>query len=247
MSTNGNSKKSRISYYVLLPAYNVEKHLRELIGEIKKHTDNILVIDDGSRDRTIDIIKEMQIEYIVHPKNKGKGAALSDGYEYLLKKPIDYVLTMDSDGQHSPADIPSFLRTAQATRADIIIGNRMGNTKEMPLIRYLTNRFMSWIISKMCGQHIPDSQCGYRFISKKVLQSIVVKRQNYDAESEILVKASRTGFRIANAPVRTIYGLEKSTINPIRDTIRFFSLIYRLSRNKPVTEKTSNKKKRPIL
>ncbi|MDX9702584.1 MAG: glycosyltransferase family 2 protein [Candidatus Auribacterota bacterium] len=229
MSNSG----EKISYYVLVPAYNVEKYLRDLIKRIKLHTHNILVIEDGSKDNTLKIIKEMNIEHIAHPVNKGKGASLNDGFAYLAEKNIDYVLTMDSDGQHAPEDIPNFIAGALKSRADIILGNRMDNPTGMPIIRYLTNRFTSWIITRMCGQKISDSQCGFRLISKKVLKSVAVESNNYDAESEIIIKAARVGYRISEVQVRTIYGLEKSTISPFRDTIRFFRLIYRLSRKKP--------------
>ncbi len=244
MSSDKKEQFKEVTYYVLLPAYNVEKHLRDLVARIRLHTDNLLIVEDGSKDNTLQIIKDMNVEHIAHPQNKGKGASLNDGFAYLTSKPIDYVLTMDSDGQHAPEDIPNFIAGAKETRADIILGNRMDNPVGMPTIRYLTNRFTSWIITRMCGQRVPDSQCGFRLISKKVLESVIVESNNYDAESEILIKSARIGYRVANVPVRTIYGLEKSTISPIRDTIRFFRLIFRLSRKKSQTPKV---KKRPIL
>lgn len=226
-------------FFVLLPAYNVEAHIKKTVENIKKYLDNILVVDDGSTDNTLNIIKDLRVNFLTNKKNCGKGSALSEGFKYLSAKNIDYVITMDSDGQHSPDDIPVFLKCAEAVKADIIIGNRMHDTSNMPLIRYLTNRFLSSVVSKMTKCKIPDTQCGFRMISKKVIQSVRVESRRYDAESEIIIKAGRQGFSFASVPVKTIYSTEKSRINPIIDTIRFIKLVIKLFRE----EKKSKKRK----
>lgn len=220
-----------IEFYVLIPAYNEGQHIRELLNRVNKYCEHIFVVDDGSRDKTLDILKSMGVEYLAHESNQGKGASLSEGCQYLSKKNIGYVLTMDGDGQHSPDDIPKFIECARKTRADIVVGNRMGNTNDMPLDRYLTNKFTSWVVSRMAGQDVPDSQCGFRLIGKKVLQSLVIESKNYDAETELLIKAGQCGFKIESIETATIYGSQKSKINKIKDTIRFFKLIFRLMKN----------------
>lgn len=224
--------KKDFSFIVLIPAYNEELHIKKLIEDVKKYADNILVVDDGSQDKTVDILKETRVNYLVHEQNAGKGASLVDGFKYLLNKDFDYVLTMDADGQHAPSDIPAFTQCAALSNADIVVGNRMSDTSGMPFDRYLTNRFTSWVISKMAHQTISDSQCGFRLISKKVLENIDIETKNYDTESEILVKASRNGFKIAEVPVKTIYGNESSDIHKIKDTIRFFKLVFNLKKKR---------------
>ncbi len=224
------NKSNHIKFFVLIPAYNEGNFIKKLIEDVKKYSADILVVDDGSQDNTVDMIKEMRVDYLVHETNQGKGAALADGYRYLLKKDIDYILTMDGDGQHSPDDIPRFIECAEQTSADIVIGNRMSDTKDMPLDRYLTNRFTSWVVSRMAKQKIPDSQCGFRLIGTKVLRSVNVDSRNYDAESEILIKAGRNGFKIESVPVKTIYGSQESKIHKVKDTIRFFKLIFQLKK-----------------
>jgi len=227
-----NNKNQGISFIVLIPAYNEELHIKKLIEDVKKYAKNILVIDDGSQDKTVDILKETRVNYLVHEKNAGKGASLVDGFKYLLGKDFDYILTMDADGQHAPEDIPAFISAAAQTDAGIVVGNRMSDTSAMPLDRYLTNRFTSWVISRMAHQKISDSQCGFRLISKKVLESVDIKTKNYDTESEILIKASRNGFKITEVPVKTIYGNEASDIHKIKDTIRFFKLVFNLKKKR---------------
>lgn len=221
-----------ISFVALIPAYNEEAAIKRLIEEVKKHTDNILVVNDGSSDRTGDILRELRVDYLSHEKNQGKGASLIDGFKYLVNKEFDYILTLDGDGQHAPDDIPAFIESAAQTGADMIVGNRMADTKDMPFDRYLTNRFMSFVISKLAGQRVPDSQCGFRLIHKKVLQSIDIETKNYDTESEIIIKASQAGFKISSVPVRTIYANEISKIHKVKDTIRFFKLIFKHNRGR---------------
>lgn len=222
----------KISFCVLIPAYNEQNHIGQLLDDVKKYADDILVVDDGSSDDTLAVVKKAGVEYIEHKVNKGKGASLSDGYRYVIDKNYDYVLVMDGDAQHAPDDIAGFIKTAEETSVDIILGNRMESTKDMPWLRFFTNRFMSWLISKVAGQSIYDSQCGFRLISIQVLKNIEVESQNYDAESEFLIKASRAGYKISSVGIKTIYAGQESKIHKVRDTIRFFKLLARLSKEK---------------
>lgn len=222
----------KISFCVLIPAYNEQNYIGQLLEDVKKYADNILVVDDGSSDGTLAVVKKAGVDYIEHKVNKGKGASLSDGYRYVIEKNYDYVLVMDGDGQHAPDDISKFLKAVTQTSADIILGNRMENTKDMPWLRFFTNRFMSWLISKIAGQSIYDSQCGFRLISIQVLKNVKVESENFDAESEFLIRASHAGCKIASVGIKTIYGEQESKINKVRDTIRFFKLLVRLSKEK---------------
>jgi len=132
---------------------------------------------------------------------------------------------MDGDGQHLPEEIPYFTRLAKYSNSSILIGNRMLKRKDMPLLRVFTNRFMSWFISSLAGQKIPDTQCGFRLIKKDVLNKINLRTRKYETESEIIIKAARLGFKVESVPIKTIYKGEKSQINPIIDTLRFIRFI----------------------
>ena len=134
---------------------------------------------------------------------------------------------MDGDGQHHTEDIPMLMNATHIAEADIVIGNRMNETKTMPSVRYWTNRFTSHMISGICNQRIPDTQCGFRLIRVAAFKELELTSKKYDIESEMLIKAAEDGMKIRSAPIRTIYGDEKSEINPVLDTIRFFSLIMR--------------------
>lgn len=217
----------RMKICVIIPAYNEAGNILKLIDEVRKHPLDILVIDDGSSDGTFNIVKNAGVQCMLNLENQGKGASLSKGFKYAVDNNYDAVITMDADGQHLPQDLHLFTELAKNPDVQIIIGNRMGNVCNMPAVRVWTNKFMSWMISKISGQKIPDSQCGYRLIKKEVLKSVSLKTSKYETESEILIKSSRLGFRIESIPVKSVYGKEKSSINPFIDTLRFIRLIMR--------------------
>ena len=212
---------------VLIPAYNEEKGIVQLIEEIIKFVPDVILVDDGSVDATADAVAGTGAFLLKRPKNQGKGAALKTGFDYILSKDFDSVLIMDADGQHAPADIPLFFEKFRRTNADLIVGNRMEKITNMPLIRRLTNKSMSFILSFITRQRIPDSQCGYRLIKRKVLEAVSLDSSKYEIESELLLEASKTGFKIDSVPVKTIYRGQKSCINPLVDTLRFFKLLFR--------------------
>jgi glycosyltransferase involved in cell wall biosynthesis len=213
---------------VLIPTYNEENEIAELIHALQRLSLEIIVTDDGSQDKTPLIAESCGAKVLLNERNIGKGAALSRGFDYALKNGFDAVITMDGDGQHRPEDIPVFFKEAESKEADIIVGNRMLNTGNMPFVRVLTNKFMSWMISRIAGQNIPDTQCGFRLIKSGVLEKIKTETVKFEAESEILIKASAAGFRIKSVPIRTVYAQEKSRINPFSDTIRFFKYISKI-------------------
>ncbi|RYD69241.1 MAG: glycosyltransferase family 2 protein, partial [Verrucomicrobiaceae bacterium] len=171
------------------------------------------------------------VEVVRHEINQGKGAAIKTGLKQLISRPeVEYVLLLDGDGQHLPEEIPEFLAEANRSGAAAVVGNRMAKTAEMPFVRKLTNQTMSRIISLICGQRIPDSQCGFRMLRKDLLPSLFVDSNRYDYETEMLLIASRKGLQIVPVPVSTIYGGEKSKINPVLDTLRFLRLMARYRR-----------------
>jgi len=213
---------------VVIPAYNEEKRIGEVVRRVREFIEDVVVVDDGSKDGTAQRANEAGAKVLVHGENRGKGAALKTGFEFAVREGFDAVITLDADGQHDPVEIPKFLREAEKNELQIIVGNRMGKPEGMPVVRYLTNRFTSFVISKMSGQRIPDSQSGFRLIRKEVLESLSIESSNFDAESEILIKASLAGFKIGNVPIKTIYrGDERSKINPMVDTVRFFRLVFK--------------------
>jgi glycosyltransferase involved in cell wall biosynthesis len=216
--------------FAVIPAYNpgaavieVARGAAGVLGAAR-----VVVVDDGSADGAAARAADAGVRVVRHPENRGKGAALRTGFAIALESGADWVLTLDADGQHEPGEIPRFLEEAEQGRFDLLLGDRMSDTGRMPIERILANRLTSSIISMLAGQRIRDSQSGFRLITAKVLRAVDLRFDRFDAESEILVKAARAGFRIGAVAIGTIYGEETSTIRPMRDTLRFVALVLKL-------------------
>ncbi len=223
---------NRTNVAALIPCYFEERFIADVAARVKAQLDTVLVVDDGSTDGTEGQALSTGVEVIRHPVNQGKGAAIKTGLRVLSERPaIEYALILDGDGQHAPEEIPRFLAAANETAAPMLVGNRMSDVEKMPFVRKLTNRIMSWQISSVCGQCVPDSQCGFRMIHRDLLPAMAsIGTTKFDFETEMLVVASRRGCKIGAVPISTIYGDEKSKIHPVRDTIRFYQMMARFKR-----------------
>lgn len=208
---------------IVIPAHNESCTIGFLVESLSRKSFDVVVIDDGSEDDTGMIAREKGAMVIRHDQKQGKGCSLRAGFRYALDHGYEAVITMDGDGQHDIGGIDRFLIEAKKHKVCVMVGNRMGNSKGMPFIRYCTNRFMSWLISLACGQMISDTQCGYRYIHCDILDQIDLASRGFEIETEILMKACRKGFTVWNVPIKTIYRNEESKINPFKDTIRFFA------------------------
>jgi len=211
----------------VIPAYNEEKHLADVVRRVRQELDHVLVVDDGSTDDTAGQARSAGAELIVHSQNLGKGESIKAGLRHWLDRGFDWVVILDADGQHRPEEIERMFNLAGAGDAALLIGNRMNDLETMPLVRKLVNRYMSGKISRVCGQKIPDTQCGFRMLHKQLIPAVLGGTNRFDYETEMLILASRKGLRIASVPITTVYSDEVSSIHPVRDTIRFFKLMRR--------------------
>ncbi|KAA3633980.1 MAG: glycosyltransferase family 2 protein [Calditrichaeota bacterium] len=220
--------KNAESVLVVVPAYNAAPYIPELAKRLREYVcdDNLLFINDGSKDDTLKLIQAENLNHINFPQNKGKGAALTAAFEYAIKEGYRSVLTIDADLQHLPEDIPKFFALDNGQR--LIMGTRdISMEKDMPFQRWLTNNLTSLIISVFSTQRIRDSQSGYRLIPVQVLKAIRLKTIGYDFESEMLFKAGAVGCEVAEVPIATIYEGSTSFINPYKVTLRFIRQIWK--------------------
>ena len=219
---------NRANVAAVIPAYHEESHVRVVADRVRAQLDHVLVLDDGSADATAEQARAGGAEVIVHRENRGKGEAIKTGLRHWLARPeIEFILLLDADGQHLPEEIGRFFAAAAASQADLYVGTRMNDVREMPFVRRAVNRYMSHRISRLCGQEVPDTQCGYRMISRALAPHLLEGTSRFDYETEMLIIASRRGFRIASVPISTVYSDEVSSIHPVRDTLRFFKLMRR--------------------
>jgi glycosyltransferase involved in cell wall biosynthesis len=212
----------------VIPAYQDEKHIGDIVRRTRERLDYVLVVDDGSTDQTAQRAREAGAEVIVHNQNRGKGEAIKTGLGHWLGREVTWVSLLDSDGQHLPEEIDRFLTAAAcATQPTFLIGNRMNDLTGMPFIRRVVNRYMSSQISRLCGQNIPDTQCGFRMVGRHLVPELLSGGNRFEYETEVLIIASRKGYRIESIPITTVYSDQVSKIHPMRDALRFLKLMWR--------------------
>ena len=227
-------ERQRQKVVVVIPAFREEKHIGEVARAVRAEGFDLIVVDDGSADRTAKVAAQAGAIVIRHEQNLGKGIALNDGFEYARNHGYEVVVTLDADGQHRPDEIRRFVEAYVRTGIPVLIGNRMADTRDMPLVRRWTNRFMSWWLSRLMGQYVPDTQCGFRLYRSDVIPYIEASSERFAAESEILLHVARRGIRIGAVPISTVYGDERSKVNPLADTVRFFRMIRRYRSEKRI-------------
>lgn len=213
----------------LIPAYNEEKNIASVVKKTKEYVDVVLVVDDGSQDRTKEVAETAGAVVISYTENKGKAEAMRVGFKECIRNNSDVVVVLDADGQHDPGEIPQFLEKINEG-FDIVVGARRFDRSVMPKIRIFANSFSSWVTSLVCRTKILDSQSGYRAIRTSVIQKIPLTSQRYQIETEMLIKAAKCNFKIAFIPIKTIYRKEaKSKVNQIIDPLKFLLLVFKLS------------------
>lgn len=192
--------------YIILPAYSESKVIKEVIASIKKEGyNNIIVVDDGSSDNTYQEAKSTGVITLSHPINRGKGAATQTGIDAAKLLNADIIVTMDSDGQHDPKDIKKLIKPILENKADVVIGSRMLNTKDMPSSRILMNKIANIVTYIFFGIMVSDSQSGLRAYSKKAYNSVYTYMDRYEFESEMLGQIKSANLKIKEVPIKVIY------------------------------------------
>lgn len=227
----------------ILPAFNEERRVGEVVREVRALGVDVAVVDDGSTDGTAAAAREAGAVVLEHIRNRGKGMALFTGFEWAREEGYDLALTMDADGQHAPEDIPAFLAARRRTGAAVLVGNRMERARGMPWVRRLTNRWMSRSLSKLMRQWVPDTQCGFRLYHRSAFPSKAPAKgeRRFAAESAELLRLALEGVQIGAVPVQTIYADERSKIRPLRDAARYWWMLRRFKRAQRKHERMAEK------
>jgi glycosyltransferase involved in cell wall biosynthesis len=214
----------------LIPAYNEASHIRDVVTGARTHLP-VLVVNDGSTDDTATRAEEAGATLLDQIPNQGKGAALRAGFRWTLDAGYEAVITLDADGQHDPAEIPKFLDAYADDQADLIIGAR--EFADMPPIRRLANTVGRWSFSWAIGQPILDNQSGYRLISRRLTEAILISGEaGFEFEVEMIVICVQRGFTLDWVPIRTIYADEGSHIRPWHHTVNFIRMVWQTRRSR---------------
>jgi len=211
-----------LNKFIIIPAYNPGNAINNLIVDIQELSDiPILVIDDGSIPK---LNINNNITLIRNDENMGKGFSLKKGFEWGIENGFKFAITIDADGQHSPKLINDFIQLNDDV--DFVFGCRDFSSK-MPFHRKLSNIITSKLISLRILKDIKDSQCGYRRYKLSSFPNIDLKENGFQFESEVILKLINKNTKIEHILIPTIYAEEKSSINNIKDTLKFISLYFR--------------------
>ena len=190
----------------LVPTYNNEEDIGEVVKRLKRLKGvQSIIIDDGSRDKTYKIIKNLGMKILRHDYNKGKGEAIKTGFEYVLKHDsgIKYVVLIDADMQYLPDDMPKLLKPLKDGKADFVIGSR--NWSNVPFRHRLGNFVWRSTFNLMFGTNLTDTNCGYMALTKRSVEKVKNVHGGYIIENKMIADAVRSGLRIRQVPVRIFY------------------------------------------
>jgi len=211
----------------VIPAYQAAPSIAAVVQGVLALFPEVLVVDDGSTDATSEVARQAGARVVRHPENRGKGAALATAFQDLFGRGYDGVITLDADGQHLPEEIPKVL--AEIPRGDLVLGVRDHLFGEMSSVRRLSNRLSSRAISFAAGQRLNDIQTGFRYYSRRLIEEVGFPEARFEAESAVVVRAARRGFRVITVPVRLGFadGRTTSHFRPLLDSLRIASAVTR--------------------
>jgi glycosyltransferase involved in cell wall biosynthesis len=218
------------SYWVVIPAYNEAETVRDVAMRARQQCANVVVVDDGSTDRTFRAVAGLDVTVLRNEENCGKAGSLSRGFEHALAYGAIGVITLDADGQHAPEEIPSFVKQSLDDPNAFLIGARRRDQRRASFWRYVANRIADFWIGWAAGQPIEDSQSGFRLYPAQLLRDVTLnhdQKHGFVFESEILIEAVRRGWACQNVSisVRLRAGPRPSHFRPVLDIARITRMV----------------------
>ena len=197
------------SILVAVPVYNEQQYVRPVLAEIRKYADDLLVIDDGSTDRTPSLLAELPVDVIRHAGNRGYGRSIRDAFRWAQCYRYDWLITMDCDEQHEPASLPDFHKAIERDTADVLSGSRYLSTEQCgdppPADRRAINAEITQQLNERLGYELTDAFCGFKAYRVAALKPLKLDVDGYAMPLQFWVQAAAHGLRVEEVPIRLIY------------------------------------------
>ncbi len=192
---------------IVIPAYNEEKNIGEVIKKVKPLVEEVIIVDDGSSDQTVRVAQEQGVIVLKHLINRGQGAALETGNQYALKQKADIVVHFDADGQFSAEEIKDVIKPIKRGEAEVVFGSRfLGKKSEIPWFKEKIIIPLAGLVNKfLLNVYLSDPQSGFRALSKKAVEKIRIENDGMAHCSEILYKVFKNNFKVKEVPITVIY------------------------------------------
>jgi glycosyltransferase involved in cell wall biosynthesis len=223
-----------MSSIAVIPVFNEESTIKKIIEQTSLYVNQIIVVDDGSNDNTYKEAKNTSAYLLRNKVNQGYGAALMSGALIAVQMGADYIVAIDGDGEHNPADITSLLKNAKANDADIVIGSRFivgGYAYNMSIIKFFSNKISTLMLNLLYKIKISDSQSGFRVYNKRVFKIPLPANTNFLTPTEMLIKSAINGLIITEVPIRSKSRGQKLGHHNIKETFAYILLLLRLLQN----------------
>ncbi|MDR1860296.1 MAG: glycosyltransferase family 2 protein [Bacteroidales bacterium] len=210
---------------VIIPTFNNGRYLSGVLDSVLQYSSDVIVVNDGSTDGTDAILQACspQVRVLMYTPNRGKGYALNVGFTAALAAGYDYAVTMDSDGQHSAADLPAFFEAVGRMPQTMLIGSRRLRQENMPEMNTFANRFSNFWFTVQTGRRLPDTQTGFRLYPLQKMRGMRSLTSRYEAELEWLVRLAWRGVRQIPIPISVYYPPQGDRIThfrPAKDFLR---------------------------
>ena len=207
----------------IIPTYNNAATVASVVSEVAQYLPHVIVVNDGSTDETEQSLSQCGVTFdlISHKHNRGKGYALRTGFQRAIEKGFTYAITLDSDKQHFPSDIPQFVSTIAQQPGSLIVGNRNLESENMPKKNTFANKFSNFWFYVQTGMRIPDTQTGFRLYPLRRLQGLRLLTSRYEAELELLVFSAWAGVRILSLPIHVYYPPQEERVSHFRPAYDF--------------------------
>lgn len=212
-------------FCVIIPTYNNAGSIVSVVNSVLQYCTRVMVVCDGATDGTLELLEGLgdKIILVSYPVNRGKGYALSCGFKKALEQGFRYAVTMDSDGQHNPSDLPLFTNAIAQYPGSLIIGSRTFDNPNMPSGNTFANKFSNFWFTVQTGLKLPDTQTGFRLYPIALMGNMHLMTSRYEAELELLVRSAWDGIRIIPIPINVYYPKPEDRVSffrPGKDFLR---------------------------